>query len=171
MIKQSRTIRCIALCTGYGDCASLCWALFTHDPGFDSTAEALRTLASEIVARYRERWPAVQLEPLPPDGAPLDPTRFVAFVNHSLRTSWGDWGSPEVTRWWPFTSLDTVLSMHRNSIVVLPLLGAEVLLAAHDASLLTEEDVASIARELPEIAEALGLRHFDCESMAAAGSA
>jgi len=171
MNKQARTIRCIALCTGYGDCASICWALLTHDSGFGSTAEALRTLASEILEQYLKRWPVVQLEPPPPDGAPLDPARFVAFVNHLLRGSWGDWEIPDVTHWWPYTSFDALLDMRRNSVLVIPSLGAEVLLAAHDDSLLTQDDVESICRELPEIAEALGLRHFDCAAMAAAGSA
>lgn len=176
MNTQARKILCIALSTGYNENASISWTAFTHLTGFDSPFEALRALASFIVGRFRERWPVTQLEPQPPQAEALDPARFIAFVNHSLRLFWADWRNSDgsyggMNQWWPFGTLDNVLRMSRDSIVVVPVLGAEVLLAAHDPSLLTDEDIDAICREMPDIAEILGIRHLDCASMAMAGSA
>jgi len=176
MKRQSSTVHCIALCTGYNENASICWTLFTHFTGFDSPIEALRALAADIVARFWERWSVTQLDPQPPQGESLDPVRFIAFVNHSLRLSWADWANADgsfggMTHWYPFTTFDHVFGMSRASIVVVGALGAEVLLAAHDPSLLTDQDIEAICRDMTDIAEILGIRHFDCASMAVAGSA
>lgn len=155
---MNRRIRCIVLSTSFGECSGIGWALFTHHDGLDSPKDALRSLATELVARYRER--ARSRDNLIPGR--VDVTRFVAFLNHLLRGQWGDYGNPDSadgmqTRWWPFTSFADVLQMPREEVVVVPGLASEVLLASYDSSLLGVSDLNDISENLEEIAAILGL--------------
>ncbi len=82
---MNRSIRCIALSTSYGNCSGIAWTFFTHYDGVESPRAALRLLATELVARYRDR--SQSLDPAGCTVFPgrVDATRFVAFVNHLLR--------------------------------------------------------------------------------------
>lgn len=177
MASVKSRIHCIGFCTGYGDNTSIGWVFFTHHVGFETIEDAVRSLSSEFVARYKQKGFRVVTDEGFEPSEKMDPMMFIAFVNSLLRGSWGDYGDPDKidemdTKWWPFTDVDEILSYKKNEIVTMPMLGAEVMLAAIDPSLLTEFDVREVVDNLPKVAEALGIKApLDIEDSPAIGVA
>ena len=171
-----KKIHCIALLTGYAANSSVSWAFFTHHVGFASPTEALIVLGEELLARYRERG----FKTVSPDEGvittdKLDPTMFIAFVNHLLRGAWGDFGDPDTAdgrtcKWWPFTDFENILGISAEETIIVGSMAAEVILAAIDKSLLTSFDVREICDNMPAVAAALGLKFVAEQEVVAIGT-
>ena len=176
MASIKTRVHCIALCTGYGENTSVSWTFFTHHIGFETQEVALRSFAAEIVERYRARGFRIATDDGVQETDKFDPTMFIAFVNSLLRGSWGDYGDPDkvgetVTRWWPFTDVADIFDYKKSEIVTIQMLGAEVILAAVDKSLLTDFDASEIVDNMPKIAETLGVEAKEEITLAAIGMA
>lgn len=180
-METTKKILSVCICTGFGNSTSTSWLLFTHHKGFDTIAEALSSLAGELIARFNDRCKRTFVEDSEESSTgrgEFDPVKFTMYVNSLARSSWGDYGDPdsvpstgEVTYWWPFNDVQDIIALGKDSVLSIPCLGAEVLLAAHDASHLLPCDVREICEHCPTVAEALNLKYVDRESTQVVGIA